>query len=160
MPISSVGELPLDESGNCVDGKGKRAVSSLSCTSESENPFDEMRCATEFYSSRFDPVWSMSGEFCLEVFSGVGVLTLGLMFSSLPCLRPWDTLGGPQFDVLEIGQVIVHLILLGRLAYVHLAPPCQSFSFGRLPALGNAQYPTGIPQLSLERQPLVDSGIS
>ena len=78
-------------------------------------------------------VLNLSARFCLEVFSGVGVLTLGLVFARLPCLRPWDSLNGPDFDVLAFGQVILELALRGRLAYVHLAPPCQSMSFGRLP---------------------------
>ena len=52
----------------------------------------------------------------------MGVLTLGLVSAALPCLRPWDTLKGPQFGVLQFGQVILQLALLDLLVYVHLAP--------------------------------------
>ena len=46
---------------------------------------------------------SDSGEFALEVCSGEGVFTIGLLMAKVPCLRPWDSQFGEQFNVLSNG---------------------------------------------------------
>ena len=46
---------------------------------------------------------SVSGNFVLEVFAGECALTLAMLVSRLPCLRPWDSLFGER-DVASYGM--------------------------------------------------------
>jgi len=77
----------------------------------------------------------LSGEFALEVCCGEAVFTIGLMMAKVPCIKPWDTKYGEKFDVLKNGQVLLSLASSSHLSVVHMAPPCQSATWGRFPAL-------------------------
>ena len=51
----------------------------------------------------------LEGRFCVEVFCGCAVLTLGLLMASVLAICPWDVRFGQAFDVLVHGQVLVWL---------------------------------------------------
>ena len=88
-----------------------------------------------------------SGTFVLEVFAGEFVLTLAMLVLHLPCMRPWDTLAGQQFDVLVHGHILISLVEAGVITYAALATPCQSQSWGRFPALRTWRHPLGNPEV-------------
>ena len=46
---------------------------------------------------------TVTGECCLEVFSGAAILTLGLQFHSVPVVAPWDVKFGERWNVLQHG---------------------------------------------------------
>ena len=58
---------------------------------------------------------SIRGEFCIEIFCGLASLTLGLVMSEVPCVRPWDAMYGDAFDVLANDFIILQLIESGRI---------------------------------------------
>ena len=89
------------------------------------HPFAELPEVRELV--RIEKPLPVQAQCCLEIFSGLGILSLALVFSRLPTIKPWDTLNGPQFDVLQFGHLIIQLVLLGHLFYVHLAPPANPF---------------------------------
>ena len=103
---------------------------------------------------RFD----FSGEFALEVCCGEAIVTIGLMMAKVPCIKPWDTKYGENFDVLSNGHVLINLASSSYLNFVHLAPPCQSATWGRFPALRTWSCPAGIPNLSGSQLQLVNHG--
>ena len=98
------------------------------------------------------------GEFFLEIFCGCAAITLACMMISVPCIRPWDSKFGEQFNVLTCGYVIVQLILAKRVAALQFATPCQSLTWARSPQLRSALYPNGLPGLNPLQQTLVDYG--
>ena len=99
-----------------------------------------------------------SASFSIEIFAGECSLTMALMLCSVPCLRPWDTLAGERFDVLVNGTVLVALAKARRIGYAALATPCQSQSWGRLPAVQSWEYPLGLPGLGRSQRELVIKG--
>ena len=99
-----------------------------------------------------------SASFSIEIFAGECSLTMALMLCSVPCLRPWDTLAGERFDVLVNGTVLVALAKARRIGYAALATPCQSQSWGRLPAVRSWEYPLGLPGLGRSQRELVIKG--
>ena len=42
---------------------------------------------------------SVMGEFAVEIFAGSAVLTLGLMLSNVPVVKPWDAKFGERFTM-------------------------------------------------------------
>ena len=98
------------------------------------------------------------GSFAIEVFAGCAALTLALTVLKVPCMRPWDTSFGAEFDVLTQGEVLTRLVILGYLVMVHSGTPCQSMSWGRRPQLRDWTFVTGFPGLSGEQQALVTEG--
>ena len=103
---------------------------------------------------------SGSNSFAVEVFAGECSLTLALLVSHLPCLRPWDTLYHERVDVLRNGHFLIELAARGQLSYVALATPCQSQSWGRLPALRDWQHPLGRSDLTAEQREVTARGNS
>ena len=105
-----------------------------------------------------NPPLAVEASFVVEVFAGEASLTLAMTLRGVPCLQPWDTIMGDRFCVLSHGAVLTSLAKAGRLAYVALASPCQSQSWGRLPALRTWDHPLGIPGLGVKQQQLVEKG--
>ena len=77
----------------------------------------------------------------------------------IPCLKPWDIVFGEAWNVLTRGHILLQLAQEGRID-VFLGLPCQSFTFAREPALRDAAFPMGKPNLSPKQQALVDTGNS
>ena len=107
-------------------------------------------CGEPLLLNRFD----VSGEFALEVCCGEAIVTIGLLMAKVPCIKPWDTKYGENFDVLSNGHVLISLASSSHLSFVHLAPPCQSATWGRFPALRTWSCPAGIPNLSGSQLPI------
>ena len=65
-----------------------------------------------------------------EIFSGLAGLTHEFQRQGWPCAPPIDILCHRDFNCLEAGFicVIIGLILERRIRYLHLGPPCSSFS--------------------------------
>ena len=57
-----------------------------------------------------DPLWSVQGQRFLECFCGGAVVTLALIWSQVPVMRPWDVEADENFDVLSFGHLIFSLI--------------------------------------------------
>ena len=102
--------------------------------------------------------FDVAGEFALEVCSGEAIFTLGLMMAKVPCIKPWDVKHGENFDVLKNGHVLISLASSSHLVFVHMAPPCQSATWGRFPALRTWSCPAGVPNLSGSQLKLVNLG--
>jgi hypothetical protein len=45
----------------------------------------------------------VTGSLFLECFCGMFGITLAVMMQSVPCICPWDSMFGPNFDVLKSG---------------------------------------------------------
>ena len=85
----------------------------------------------------------VEGTFVLEVFAGECALTLAFLMHSVPCMRPWDSMVGQQFDVLLQGHVLIQLAQAGVLDYAALATPCQSQSWGEIAVCQVLAAPVG-----------------
>jgi hypothetical protein len=85
-------------------------------------------------------------------------MTLGLMLSSVPCLKPWDCKYGEQFDVLTEGWILLQLIFAGRIISAHFGTPCKSLTWARWPQLRDWDHPLGLPGLGPSARKLVDTG--
>ena len=94
----------------------------------------------------------------LEVFAGCSVLTLTCLCTMIPAVRPWDLAFDESNNVLANGWIIFWLVSLGRLVWVHLGMPCQSFTKARQVQLRDWLWPSGIPNLAAWRQELIDAG--
>ena len=90
----------------------------------------------------------LSGEFAIELCCGEAVVTLGLLMSKVPCLKPWDTLYGEKFDLLSNGWRLLQLVEAKCIVVAHLAPPCQTFSWARFPPLRSWDHVQGLPHLN------------
>ena len=102
--------------------------------------------------------WPVEGTLAVEICCGEGIFTFGLMMQRVPCMKPWDAQFGDQFDVLANGWILVELVRLKRIVIAHLAPPCQSATWGRSPALRTWDFPEGLPGLSPKSAKLVALG--
>ena len=71
-----------------------------------------------------DPIWSVQGQSFLECFCGGAVVTLALIWSQVPVMRPWDVEANEEVDVLKFGHFILALICAKKLAMVHFGTPC------------------------------------
>ena len=100
----------------------------------------------------------VAGEMVLECFCGEAALTLGLVMSNVPCIRPWDSKFGEAFNVLVQGWIILNLILDLRICAAHFGTPCKSFTWARWPQLRSAHHPLGLPGLGEKQQLLVNLG--
>ena len=96
----------------------------------------------------------------IEIFAGQAIITLGLMFSMVPCLRPWDLQFGSCYNVLENGWILFKLISDGYIGFCHLAVPCQSNTWARDPPLRSWQFIFGLPDLNAHQRGLVEMGNS
>ena len=101
---------------------------------------------------------SVMGEFAVEVFAGSAVLTLGMMLSSVPVVKPWDAKYGDRFNVLTEGQILLSMIAWGLLAVVHIATPCLTSTFARRTPLRSWESPLGVEGLPESEKELLDDG--
>ena len=111
-------------------------------------------CAHDLIASNL----SVSGQFCLECFAGQAMITLGLLLTCVPCMRPWDSKYGQQFNVLTIFSILLSLIHAQRIIAAHFATPCQSMSWARSPQLRSALRPSGLPGFTGKQQHVVTLG--
>ena len=85
----------------------------------------------------------------LELFSGSGRLAGALR------RRGWEVTEldlslSADHDLLRpaLQRKILASVKRGETQYVHLGPPCSSFSVARTPPVRNRKYPYGVPKLS------------
>ena len=65
-----------------------------------------------------------------EVFSGMAVLTAEFVELGMTCAPPIDVAPNPEFDLLNASflAVMVGILLSHLIDFMHVAPPCASFS--------------------------------
>jgi hypothetical protein len=114
----------------------------------------ELMCAHALVANHI----SAEGKFCLEVFCGSAVITLSLVMMNIPCICPWDSKFGSQFNVLTCGNVLKTLIEHGRIVCSHFATPCTSMTWARWPQLRSTMSPEGLPGLTAKQRRLVELG--
>ena len=114
----------------------------------------ELPCAHEVIE------WPLQigGSFAVEIFAGHAGVSLALTFEKVPCMRPWDTSYGEEFDVLRHSQILYELVDTRQLVAAHFATPYQSMSWGRLPQLRSWSYILGTRSLSGSQLALVNEG--
>ena len=56
-----------------------------------------------------------------------------LTFEKVPCVCPWRSALGAEFDVIADGEVLVLLAKENRLSFVHFKLPCQTMTWARSP---------------------------
>ena len=99
-----------------------------------------------------------------EIFAGCAVLTEKFADAGWYCGPPIDILEDESFNLLDslFLSVIIGLILEGRIALLHVAPPCSSFSWAvnRFVsyAMRSYDYPEGFPELPPHREEKVQLG--
>ena len=74
---------------------------------------------------------SESPNFFIEVFAGECTLTLGIIASKIPAVRPWDVRHDESMCVLRNGRRLQELFKAGYIQLAHFAPPCRINSFVR-----------------------------
>ena len=67
---------------------------------------------------RCDEVLKTTGE----LFGCLAAVTLALTFEKVPCMCPWDSAFGTEF---EVSEILVRLATESRLSFVHCGLPCQ-----------------------------------
>ena len=98
----------------------------------------------------FDIGREPAGPFGLEFFSGSNHLSSELVSST--CLQNMyviDACHGPAHDVSDylVVKAMCEWMRKHRPAYVHFAPPCNTFSIARHPKVRSKLHPEGIPEL-------------
>ena len=89
-----------------------------------------------------------------EIFAGCAVLTSAFATESWCVAPPIDVVFNAEFDVLNplFIAVLVGIILEGRIAVLHVSPPCASFSMALnrfvYCQLRSLEFPEGLPCLS------------
>ena len=75
---------------------------------------------------------------CWELYAGRGNLTRSLRDCGLSCFEPWDIDRARWQDLLRPAgqQYVLAAIRARRVGYVHLGPPCRSFSVLRVHRIG------------------------
>ena len=88
-----------------------------------------------------------------ELFAGCAALTAACLAEGWVCGPPIDILDEPAYDLLDpmfIG-IVVGLLLEGRCRWLHLGPPCSSFSMACnrcfRTMMRNKLHPCGLPDL-------------
>ena len=84
----------------------------------------------------------------LELFSGSGRLSEALKLLGWET-REYDLSISSEHDLLRpaLQRMIIASISRGEVSYVHLGPPCSSFSVARTPPVRNRLHPYGVPEL-------------
>ena len=89
-----------------------------------------------------------------EIFAGCAILTSKMREHGWHCGPPIDVVYDDSFNLLDtfFVTVIIGLIMEGRFALIHIAPPCSSFSraVNRFVshAMRSSQFPAGLPGLN------------
>ena len=73
----------------------------------------------------------------MEVFSGCGALTAAINAHPEMFCKSFDILQGPGGNILraEVWQLLSDAVDTGYVNYIHLAPPCSTYSEARWPAI-------------------------
>ena len=82
---------------------------------------------------RCDAVLKTTGDLCLQLFCGFAAFTLALSFEKVPCMCPWDSAFGAEFDVVANDEILVRFGKASRLSFVHFGLPYQSMTWARSP---------------------------
>ena len=61
---------------------------------------------------------TISHDLFFEAFAGSCRLTLGVMMSQVPCVMPFDTVYGSEFDLIAHEHVLRDLIMLGMISFI------------------------------------------
>ena len=89
----------------------------------------------------------VEGEFFLEVFSGSGIVSLGMMLAAVPLWRPWDVKYGEPFCVQQHGWLLLKMAEQGKISSCHMGTPCGSGSMARDMQLRSREQPFGVDGL-------------
>ena len=90
------------------------------------------------------------GVKAVEMCSGLRApLSRALSDRGVPCF-PLDYQSSSLHDLLlaPLDAELRSGVAAGRIRYLHLAPPCNTFSAARFPKVRSQQWPRGVPQLS------------
>ena len=98
------------------------------------------------------------GALFVECFHGDGAVVLACFVKGIPCICPFDTQYGEEFDLLENGGVLCELVRRKLVGSSHLGTPCQSVTTCRTPQLRSAEYIYGLPVLLPHQLELVRLG--
>ena len=99
-----------------------------------------------------------------ELFSGTGVLSAAFMDAGWQVAPPIDVVIDPAFNLLDplFVAVILGVLSEGRVALLHLAPPCSTWSraVNRFLShrLRSSEFPGGLPNLDSAKQEKVRLG--
>ena len=103
---------------------------------------------------RVGAVLETTGKLCLELFGGMAAaFTLALTFEKVPCMCPWDSAFGAEFDVIADGEVLVRLAKDNRFCFVLFGLSCQAMTWARSPprSWDSIWSKSGLVGLALER---------
>ena len=67
---------------------------------------------------------SVSGQFFFEGFAGSCRMTMGILMAHVPAVMPFDTMYGPEYDLLAQELIFRQLMLLKIIAYLWYGTPC------------------------------------
>ena len=93
----------------------------------------------------------VEGFLACEVYAGKHSVTLGLIFSNVPCITPFELADSWRLDVIANGQVLLSLVKCDRLHLGIIEQPCQTLSLARWPELRNWDHVYGKSDLSLSQ---------
>ena len=128
------------------------------------SPASRALCASEEWRWLATALRSSSRRVFLVVFSGSGILTRAFADAGWCTGPPVDIVTNGDFDLLNpmFLAVLIGLLLEGRVALLHLAPPCASFSMAvnrhRRHAMRSWEYPGGLPDLRQHQELKVRMG--
>ena len=100
----------------------------------------------------------VSGECFIELFAGCCCLTLGCLFASVPCVKPWDLAFGSMLDVVVGKPRLLALAKTKRIRAWHMGTSSRSNTWARDPPLSSAADIWGLPYLTENQQSIVDLG--
>ena len=92
---------------------------------------------------------TVEGTFFVECFHGDGAVALACVIKGIPCICPFDTQYGDEFDLLKNGEVLNELVRTERVGSSHIGTPCESVTTARSPQLRDADHIEGLPGLFL-----------
>ena len=101
---------------------------------------------------------TVEGTFFVECFHGDGAVALACVIRGIPCICPFDTQYGEEFDLLKNGEVLFELVRTRRVSSSHIGTPCQSVATCRSPQLRSAEHIDGLPGLLPHQLELVRLG--
>jgi hypothetical protein len=101
---------------------------------------------------------TVEGTFFVECFHGDGAVALACVIKGIPCICPFDTQYGDEFDLLKNGEVLNELVRTERVGSSHIGTPCQSVTIARSPQLSDADHIEGLPGLLPHQLELVRLG--
>ena len=100
----------------------------------------------------------VEGELFLEVFSGSGIVSLGMMLAAVPLWRPWDVKYGEPFCVQQHGWLLLKMAEQGKISSCHMGTPCGSGTMARDVQLRSWEEPYGVIGLGTYHAEIVKVG--